>query len=265
MWRLVLVLFIGFFSLVEGRDSNYQVDEKYMVDGVYRGRFCPPAEYVLSGQFAKDMEPLPKVPWRYLNYRQGYRQDVMSPVPPPGVHPRVLMDMGDIKKIREKIKLGKEAPRYFQIQLNWAKNQRDDLVSRSFMALVLEDEVAGRKCVDELIALAKEQEPLIDLLNNHPTFAGIRDNYYYFSRSEVVSVGGVPYKKAYREGGAKRIHELAKIIAVAAFAKLDARRERKVERVCARANVASKKFHKRRRNGNGPCFAFDAEFLFTRA
>ncbi|MEM0966316.1 MAG: LamG-like jellyroll fold domain-containing protein [Verrucomicrobiota bacterium] len=211
MLRVILTISVAFCGLVEGRESNYQVDDKYKVDGAYRGRFTPPAEYVLSGQFYEDMGPLPDSPWYYRTYEEGYRQGVMSPVPPPGVHPRVLMGMEDIERIREKIRLGEDAPRYFQILLNWAQNQRPDLVSRSFMALVMEDEEAGRACVDELIALAKEQEPMIDLLNNHPVFAGIRDNYYYWCRSEIVSVGGVPYKRAYREGGADRIRELAEI------------------------------------------------------
>ncbi|MEM1108101.1 MAG: chitobiase/beta-hexosaminidase C-terminal domain-containing protein [Planctomycetota bacterium] len=211
MRRLILIVLIGLCTPAEGQQSNYQVDDTYRIDGAYRGRFTPPAEYVLSGRFADDMAPLPDVLWQYRTESEGYRQDVMSKVPPPGVHPRVLMGIEDIERIREKIRLGEDAPRYFRILLNWALNQRPDLVSRSFMALVMEDEEAGRKCVDELIALATEQEPMIDLLNHHPVFAGIRDNYYYWCRSEIVSVGGVPYKKAFREGGAERIHELARL------------------------------------------------------
>lgn len=207
---LVLLTVFSSFLVIAQRNSNYQIDHKYVINGEYRGRFCPPAEYVLSGKFAEDIGPLPKVPWHYNTAKEGYRQDVMSPVPAPGVHPRVLMSMSDIEKIREKIKLGDKAPRYFRIVLNWAQNQRKDLTTRSLMALINDDQEAGRKCVDEFMEKMKAMEPVVDILNSDPQAAGIRDNYWYYCRTKIVKVGGVPYMKAYREGGAKRIHELAK-------------------------------------------------------
>jgi hypothetical protein len=79
------------------------------------------------------------------------------------------------------------------------------------MALIDDDQEAGRKCVDELIEFVKLKEPLIDLLNTHPQFDGCRDNYWYYCKTTIESVGGVPYMKAYKEG--RRDHELMQMLA----------------------------------------------------
>lgn len=178
----------------------------------YRGKFTPDAEYVLSGQLAKDTGPLPPMPFDYLTDKQGFDSSRLTPVPEPGVHPRVLMSPQDIVRIREQVKLGDKADRYFRIIWNDVQDlaKKGDMLNMGLVALINEDEALGRKAAEALLKEAKFREPMVDLMNTHPGFAAIRDNWYYYARAEVKKVGGKFYRDAYASGGADEVSRLAK-------------------------------------------------------
>ncbi|WOO39773.1 chitobiase/beta-hexosaminidase C-terminal domain-containing protein [Rubellicoccus peritrichatus] len=178
----------------------------------YRGRFTPDAEYVLSGQLAEDIGPLPDVPYHYLTDEEGFDSKRLTPIPPPGVHPRVLMSPQDIERIKKQVAKGDEADRYFRIIWNdvQALAQKGDMLSMGLQALVTDDKELGRKAAEKLVAGAKFIEPMVDLMNTHPTMEPIRDNWYYYSRTSVKKVGGEFYRDVYERGGSELIKELAK-------------------------------------------------------
>ncbi len=189
----------------------YGVDPARKVDGVYRGRFTPDADYVLSGQLRRDIGDLPHVPYRYLGEEEGYEATALSPVPEPGVHPRVLMSPEDVARIRSQVAQGEKADRYFRIV--WADIQaraaKGELLERSLVALATGDEALARAAAADLVAEARFREPMVDLLNTHEATAGFRDNWWYYTRFAIEKVGGEFYRDAYEAGGGERVRELA--------------------------------------------------------
>ena len=196
-------------------EPRYQTDPKHMVDGEYRGRFTPDAEYVLSGQFRKDLGPLPQVPFRYVTDDEGYDPKALTPVPPPGVHPRVLMSPSDVERIRAEVAKDDGAHPWFRTIWNDIKSAKPlahlhGLTSVALVALVTEDQKLGREAAEKLLEYAAYMEPAIDLFNGLPELAGTRDNWYYYARTAVLKVGGVLYRDAFEAGGTERIRELAR-------------------------------------------------------
>ncbi|NQT85162.1 hypothetical protein HQ560_00255, partial [bacterium] len=193
--------------------------------GEYRGKFTPDAEYVLSGQLARDLPPLPKVPFHFV--KDGFAADRISKVPPVGVHPRVVLSPEDIVAIQKKIALGEKAGNVFRVILRDLHNKAaqkdpyrhdyggapwagiDPVACKAILAHLTADAKLGREAVDWTMKHARFLEPRIDILNTHPEAAAWKPNFYYWSRTGV-KVGGVDYRQAYEEGGAKRIAELAK-------------------------------------------------------
>ena len=88
--------------------------------GEYPGRFTPDANYVLSGQLARDLPPLPDVPFHYV--REGYAAERLSEVPPVGTHPRVALSPSDIEAIRRKAEFGEKADRVFRVMYRELRN-----------------------------------------------------------------------------------------------------------------------------------------------
>ena len=184
--------------------------------GEYRGRFTPEAEYVLSGNLAKNMPPLPKTTFRLVSDKEGFNSGRLSKVPPPGIHPRVLMSPEDILEIKNKIALGDKADTIFRKAVEEIKLQasgkggvHDAIYTKGLLALITDDQELGREAARELVDRAKYLEPITDMLNTHPDTAGFRDNWWYYSRTNVRSVDGIPYREAYEKGGGQLIRELS--------------------------------------------------------
>ena len=180
----------------------------------YRGRFTPDAEYVLSGQLRRDHEPLPEMPYRYVTDEEGYDASALSPVPPIGVHPRVLMSPCDIEAIRAKVAQGDKGDRWFRIIWNDIKSAKPfqhhhGLTSPALVALVGQDQKLGRELAKLLVEKALYIEPAAELMNSDPQMKPIRDNWYYYARMTVKRVGGVFYDDAYKAGGAENVKRLA--------------------------------------------------------
>lgn len=190
----------------------------------YRGRFSPDAEYVLSGKLAADLPPLPDVPFSLE--APGFRDDLLSQVPPVGVHPRVVLSPCDIDEIKANIAKGEDADVTFRVCLRELRNKaaspkplRDTfgnapwggigvIAAKGLLALLADDQELGREAAQWTVKHAQFLQPRMELLNTHPDARAFKDNFYYFSRAGV-RVGGLDYATAYREGGADRVRELA--------------------------------------------------------
>ena len=191
----------------------------------YRGKFTPDADYVLSGRLARDLPPLPKVPFRYIT--EGFAADRLSEVPPPGVHPRIVLSPSDIEAIRKRVANVAHECRIFRVAwrdtLNKAARPGADrpnfgqapwagigpVACKALVALLTDDAKLGREAAEWTIKHARYIEPRADLLNTHPAAASFKANFYYWSRAGV-RVGGLDYHEAYTTGGAERVAELAK-------------------------------------------------------
>ncbi len=178
----------------------------------YRGKFTPDADYVLSGQLRQDIGSLPPMPYRYLTTREGYDESALTPVPPVGVHPRVLMSPEDISAIQARVTLGDQADRYFRIIWNdvQAKAKTGDMLCMGLKALVTDDDKLGRQAAEDLVKEARFREPIIDIFNTHEGMAHIRDNWYYYARVSISKVGDMYYDDAFEKGGAALIAKLAR-------------------------------------------------------
>jgi hypothetical protein len=182
----------------------------------YRGRFTPEAENVLSGALARKFPQLPKTDFKLISDKEGFNSKRLSKVPPPGTHPRVLMSPEDIRGIKDKIALGDKADMIFRkaveeikLQASGKSGMHDPIYTKGLLALITDDKTLGREAATLLVECAKYLEPIIDILNSHPDTKGFRENWWYYSRTNVKSVGGTPYKEAYDKGGEKLIKELA--------------------------------------------------------
>ena len=208
----------------------------------YRGRFSPDAEYVLSGKLAADLPPLPDVPFSLE--APGFRDDLLSQVPPVGVHPRVVLSPCDIDEIKANIAKGEDADVTFRVCLRELRNKaakpkpmRDTfgnapwggigvIAAKGLLALLTDDQDLGREAAEWTVKHAQYLEPRIELLNTHPDARAFKDNFYYFSRAGV-RVGGLDYTTAYREGGADRVRELADKSVSSSLARITSGRTRR--------------------------------------
>jgi hypothetical protein len=181
-------------------------------EDIYRGKFTPDADYVLSGQLAKDLGPLPPTSYTWLTEKDGYDADAYGPPPAPGVHPRVLMSPSDIVEIRKKVVMGPKAGRYFQIvwQDILNRSEKNIILDKALVALVTEDQVLGKEAVIEFMKEVDYYSCIVDILNTDEAMKDVRDSWYYYSRTSIGRVGGVPFEDAYKKGGGAHVLELAK-------------------------------------------------------
>ncbi len=182
----------------------------------YRGSFTPAAENVLSGFLAKLNPALPKTSFKLVSDKEGFNPTRLRKVPQPGIHPRVIMSPEDIQEIKNKIALGDKADTIFRKALDEIKLQasgksgmHDPIYTKGLLALITDDQTLGREAATELVERAKYLEPAIDILNTNPNTNAFRDNWWYYSRTNVKTVDGTPYKEAYEKGGDTLIKELA--------------------------------------------------------
>jgi hypothetical protein len=190
----------------------------------YKGNYTPEADYILSGGLIKDLPAPIDVPVHYKG--EGFVADRLSEVPPPGVHPRVIMSPADVARMKEMVKMGDRAPRFFRIHLEQLRrNKRDWKVPQNFaywhnpfgqdgniagwalLALLTDDQELGRRAAKAAVELANFLEPRIDILNTHPDAAAFKAASYDFVRTGL-KFGPFTYIEAYYAGGKQRIEEL---------------------------------------------------------
>jgi hypothetical protein len=90
----------------------------------------------------------------------GFVEERLGKVPPPGVHPRVLMNPSDLESIRAKIALGDKAPKSFQVM--WQRVSRN---RNAFYALVTKDDALGKDLARRLVQNIKSLEPKLDMMD----------------------------------------------------------------------------------------------------
>jgi hypothetical protein len=117
----------------------------------------------------------PVVPSHYVD--PGFSESKLSPVPKPGVYPRVLITPTDVEKVRAKVALGNQAPIGFRVM--W---ERVAKTQSPFFALVTNNDVLGRKLAAELVNKIKLLEPKLDAMDKRPD----RDNLWNVERSIVA-------------------------------------------------------------------------------
>jgi len=193
--------------------------------GFYKGNYGPDADYVLSGGLIKDLPPPIPMPVDYKG--KGFAADRLSKVPPPGVHPRVIMSPPDIERMKKLVAMGDKAPRFFRIHLEalrrdkgWKIPQNYNYINNPFgqdgkiagwalLALLTDDQELGRKAARTTVEHALFMEPRIDILNTHEAPRPFKQVSYDFVRTGL-RFGPFTYIQAYHDGGKKRVDELIK-------------------------------------------------------
>ncbi|MEM1109644.1 MAG: hypothetical protein AAGH99_13245 [Planctomycetota bacterium] len=100
-------------------------------------------EEVLSGDLGYPPSPSPKFPVTYDD--EGLRLDRLSPVPPPGVHPRILFSPADLPDLRRRLaetEIGQKLTRMMNDRLDkgfrasgsWTRQAIDALIAKDFAA-----------------------------------------------------------------------------------------------------------------------------------
>jgi len=114
-----------------------------------------------------------------FNYDDAdFDESKLSPVPAPGVYPRVLLTPTDVTIIKNKIALGDKAPAAFKVM--W---QRVTKLKSPFYALVTDNDTLGRKLAVALVQKAKNLFPKIDALDKQAD----RDNIWAAERSVIAT------------------------------------------------------------------------------
>ena len=189
------------------------------------GKFGPDADYILSGGLIRDLPPPIEMP---VDYRgEGFAADRLSKVPPPGVHPRVIMSPSDIERMKQMVAMGDKAPRFFRIQFEALKRNRDwkvpqnhaywtnpfgqdgNIAAWALLALLTDDEALGRRAAEAAVEHARFMEPRIDILNSCEAAKDLKQVSYDFVRTGL-RIGPFTYIEAYYQGGKKRVDELIK-------------------------------------------------------
>jgi hypothetical protein len=146
---------------------------KFYQPPAWQPRAILPTDDALSEHF---WPPSPPVKVDYND--PGFDEDRLSPVPDPGVHPRVLITPTDVDRIRAKIALGEKAPAPFQVMWERVKRSRS-----AFYAMVAQDDALGKQLAAELAEKVKTLTPKLDAFDARPD----RDNIWVDERSTIAS------------------------------------------------------------------------------
>ncbi len=147
--------------------------DAYYTDPGWKPRAVLPAKDALKGDF------WPASPKAGVDYNApGFADARLSPPPPPGVHPRVLVTPEDVELIRARVAEGDKAPAAFQVMWERVKRNRS-----AFYALVANDDELGRQLAAELFKKVEAMEPKLDKLDKQAD----RDNLWAAERSIVAS------------------------------------------------------------------------------
>lgn len=145
---------------------------KYYREPLWKPRTILPYEDAISNTF---WPASPQVPVKYED--PGFSQSRLSPLPAPGVHPRVLITPTDLEIVRRKLSLGDAAPVAFKVM--W---QRVAESKSAFFALVTNNDSLGRLLAADLVGKAKALGPKIMEMDKRAD----RDNLWNVERSMVA-------------------------------------------------------------------------------
>ena len=148
-------------------------NEAYYQDPAWKPRALLPAADALKGNF------WPASPKTKVDYDDSsFDPSRLSDVPPPGVHPRVLMNPSDLDQIRAKVALTDKGPAEFRAL--WEREKR---AKSAFYALVAEDDALGKQLAANLVAKIRSLEPKLDSIDRRPD----RDNIWDVEKSIAAS------------------------------------------------------------------------------
>jgi hypothetical protein len=137
--------------------------------GEYPIRGFPTGEEVLDRKVVRLPQPAPELTYK----NNGFRADLLSEVPPVGVHPRVIMSPEDIGRIRVNIKRNAVAKKAWEDillkKIQPGKKGPTGHPWEGIYALVAEDEEYGRKAAAALVERAAKVDKKIDEVDaTHP-------------------------------------------------------------------------------------------------
>lgn len=145
----------------------------YYRDPAWKPRALLPAADALKGDF------WPASPKTKVDYDDpSFDPSRLSEVPPPGVHPRVLVSPSDIELIRAKVASGDKAPAEFRAM--WEREKR---AKSPFYALVADDDALGKELAANIVTKIRSLEPKLDSIDRRPD----RDNIWNVEKSIAAS------------------------------------------------------------------------------
>lgn len=160
----------------------------------YPGRLWPAAEEVLNGTWrAQFPSPFPAE----VHYKvPGFDTERLTKLPPPGVHPRILMTPEDVKRLQNEYKKGEKAGFVFKAIMRLLRDRSKEdphrfapfggnadwdwcppLKAQAFLALITQDDELGKKVAQQVVEHAKYMEPRMDKVN---AWEESRGSFYYF-------------------------------------------------------------------------------------
>lgn len=162
-WTMVLLTTITAFAFpASGQEKDA------LSRGTFQVRGFPAGEEVLSRKTVNLPQPDPILEFK----ANGFRGELLSKVPSPGVHPRVFMSPEDIVRIRENITsntLAKKAWNDVLVKRIKPDQPPKGTGDEGLYALVTQNEEYGKKAAAALVEKAKEVEKKVDDINaKHP-------------------------------------------------------------------------------------------------
>jgi len=172
--RILTAFFtISCWFLLALTSVSYTQERKYYQETEWKPRAILPYDDAIYNNF------WPQSPAVNNHYEDpGFDHGLLSEVPEPGIHPRVLITPADVEKIRNKIAMGDKAPIPFQAI--WKRVTR---TQSAFYALVTNNDQLGRALAHQLVLKMHSLEPKLDLLDQQPD----RDNLWSAERSIIAS------------------------------------------------------------------------------
>lgn len=222
LFKIIISLCVIGTSIHAGDTSSVYKGE----NDFYKGSYAKPGDYILNGGLIKDLPAPIKVPVHYK--APGFDGSLLSKVPAPGIHPRIIISPSDVERFKEVYKMGKKAPRIFRVQMEQMRRDAESWkVPKSFdyrtstwgedskiagwalYALITDNKELGRQAAEATVEHALYMEGRIDILHSLKEAEPIKDVAFDFIRTGI-KFGQVDYHSAYHQGGAKRVAELLK-------------------------------------------------------
>lgn len=148
-------------------------EEEFYKESAWKPRAVLPSADALSGNF------WPASPAPQMDYDDPeFDASRLTPAPPPGVYPRVLVTPEDVEIIRKTVALGDKAPPEFRAMWEREKAKRSP-----FFALVTGDDKLGKTLAAGLVQKMNALGPKLDSMDKRPD----RDNLWSVERSVVAS------------------------------------------------------------------------------
>ena len=178
----------------------------------------PDGESVLNKRSVPHEQPEPKLVYR----NNGYQTDVLTKVPPVGVHPRVLMSPEDVPRIRENIANNAFSKIFWEqyilpMIMNTKKGEMKPISkaridAAALYALVMDDAEFGKQVAVELVKHAKRVGELFKVNDATKPYW---DNWWISGTRNKVSKVAQAYDLVYNFMTAKQRNAVRAVIAQA--------------------------------------------------